>query len=84
MACKGYLSLSPLALQLKLRTGSDLEKKQAKALLPIIERHNLLIVCLMLWNAAANEILPIFLDKLIGPVGAIIISISVVLFIGGT
>ena len=81
--CKGFLSLSLLDLQLKLRTGTDLEKKQAKVLIPILERHHLLLVSLTLCFSSAYEILPIFLDKLIGPVGAVVISTSVVLFIGG-
>ena len=41
---KGLLSLDPMELQIKARSGSDKEKKQAEALLPIIANHHLLLV----------------------------------------
>jgi metal transporter CNNM len=45
-------------------------------------RHHLLLVSLLLWNAAANEILPLYLSNLVPEFVAIILSITLVLFIG--
>jgi len=79
---QGLLSLDFLELTIKLRSGTDIEKKQAAALLPIIERHHLLLVSLMLWNAAAMEILPIYLDNLVETYIAIILSVTLILIVG--
>lgn len=79
---QGLLSLDFLELTIKLRSGTDIEKKQAAALLPIIERHHLLLVSLMLMNAAAMEILPIYLDNLVETYIAIILSVTLILIVG--
>lgn len=79
---QGLLSLDFLELTIKLRSGTEIEKKQAAALLPIIERHHLLLVSLMLWNAAAMEILPIYLDNLVETYIAIILSVTMILIVG--
>lgn len=52
-------------MRIKSRSGTEEEKLQAKRVLPVIERHHLLLVALMTWNASANEALPIFLDALV-------------------
>eukprot|EP01060_Flectonema_neradi_P011651 TRINITY_DN1868_c5_g1_i1.p1 TRINITY_DN1868_c5_g1~~TRINITY_DN1868_c5_g1_i1.p1 ORF type:complete len:732 (+),score=159.31 TRINITY_DN1868_c5_g1_i1:37-2196(+) len=44
--------------------------------------HHLLLVSLLLVNSAANEVLPLFLDKLVPSWMAIIFSVSIVLFFG--
>lgn len=41
-----------------------------------------LLVTLLLWNAVAMEALPVFLDKLLTPYSAIIISVTMVLLFG--
>jgi len=47
------------------------------------EPHHLLMVTLLLMNSAANEALPIFLDKLVpSPIIAILVSVTVVLIVG--
>ena len=79
---QGLLSLDFLELTIKLRSGTEIEKKQAAALLPIIERHHLLLVSLMLWNAAAMEILPLYLDNLVETFVAIILSVTLILIVG--
>ena len=80
---QGFLSFDPMELNVKLRGGTELEQRQAKIILPAIERHHLMLVSLLLWNAAANEILPLFLDELLPPYAAIILSITLVLLVGG-
>ncbi len=48
----------------------------------VLSRPHLLLVTLLLVNAAAMEALPIFLDRLLSPVAAIILSVTAVLFFG--
>ena len=79
---QGLISLDHLELTIKARSGTELEKKWAKGVLPLVENHHLLLVSLMLWNAAANEILPIYLDVLVPTVVAIVMSVSLVLIVG--
>ena len=58
------ISLDTMEMEIKARSGTDIEKKQAAAVLPLITQHHWLLVSLLLWNAAAMEILPIYLSNL--------------------
>ena len=79
----GLLSLDPLLLLIKVRAGATpLERKQAEALLPIVNQHHLLLVTLLLLNSMANEALPLFLEVLVSPLVAVILSVTFVLFFG--
>jgi hypothetical protein len=48
----------------------------------VLKRPHLLLVTLLLVNAAAMEALPIFLDRVVSPTAAIILSVTAVLFFG--
>ncbi len=50
-------------LEVLKRSGSDSEKRHAVRIMPVIEKQHLLLVTLLLVNAAAMEALPIFIDK---------------------
>ena len=78
----GYLSIESLDLEIKIKSGTDVEKAQAKRLLPVILKHHHLLVTLLLCNAVAMEALPIFLDALMPSAYAILVSVSAVLFFG--
>ena len=78
----GYLSIDDLVLELKTSTGSEIEKNQAKKLLPILAQRHWLLCTLLLSNAAAMEALPLFLDKLMPEYLAIIVSVTLVLTFG--
>ena len=54
-------------------------KQCAARVLPLIKRHHLLLVTLLLMNATANEALPIFLDKIVSEAVAIILSVTLLL-----
>lgn len=85
LACgltQGLLSLNPLELQIKKRSGLQKEKICASKVLPLIENHHILLVSLMLFNATANEALPLFLDTLVEPYIAILLSVTIVLIFG--
>jgi metal transporter CNNM len=71
-----------MEMKIKSKSGTEEEKIQARKVLPIITRHHLLLVSLMTWNACANEALPIFLDALVPGWLAIVLSVTIVLFVG--
>eukprot|EP00953_Heterococcus_sp_UTEX-ZZ885_P009158 5426-Heterococcus_DN1.PRE.1 len=52
----GMLSIEPLECVIKMRSGNDAERQQATRILPVIERHHLLLSTLMLFNSIANEV----------------------------
>lgn len=78
----GLLSLDLMTLKIMRDGGSPKEKKQAQKILPLVERHHLLLVTLLLANAAAVESMPIFLDRVSSPVIAILVSVTAVLIFG--
>jgi metal transporter CNNM len=77
------LGMDPLMLLIKERAAeSPVEREQARTLLPIIQQHHRLLVTLLLMNAVANEALPIFLEALVPPSVAVLVSVTLVLFFG--
>lgn len=73
----GPLGLDPLLLLIKERAADDpAERLQASRLLPVVQKHHLLLVTLLLMNACANEALPLFLEKLVPPAFAVLVSQS--------
>lgn len=71
-----------MEMQIKQRSGTPQEKKYSTAVIPLIKRHHLLLVSLLLWNATASEALPIFLDELVPEWVAIVLSVTMILFVG--
>ncbi|KAG6431112.1 hypothetical protein SASPL_109187 [Salvia splendens] len=84
--CSGLtLALMPLGqveLEVLRRSGSPSEKKQAVAILPVVQKQHQLLVTLLLCNAVAMEALPLYLDKMFNPFVAIIMSVTFVLIFG--
>ncbi|KAL0476284.1 hypothetical protein AKO1_010896 [Acrasis kona] len=78
----GLLSIDKMSLKILQQAGTDKQKKYANRLVPILNRRHWLLVTLLLWNAAAMESLPLFLDKMVPEYLAIIISITLVLVFG--
>ena len=78
----GMLSIDTLALELKMRNGTDYERKAAAKLLPVISNHHLLMVSLLLANAAAMEALPIFVHMMLNELQSVIASAIAILFLG--
>ena len=75
----GLISIDPIEMEIKKIGGTDIEKKQAEKVSPLIKRHHLLLVSLLLMNSLANETLPLFLNELVPAYAAIIISVTMVL-----
>jgi len=78
----GFFSLDALNLQVLSRAGSDTERNRATKVLDVLKNHHLLLVTLLLWNAGVNEALPIFLEDVVSPVVAIVLSVTAVLLFG--
>lgn len=79
----GMLAMDPLMLLIKERAGeTEEERHMASALLPIVNQRHRLLVTLLLMNSIANEALPIFLEALVPPTVAILLSVTMVLFFG--
>ena len=78
----GYLSIDMLILEIKLLSGTQQEKIYAKKIKKVINDHHWILVTLLLCNAFACEAMPILLDKLVNDVMAIVISVTVLLFVG--
>jgi len=78
----GLMSMDTLNLNIIKNSGTESERKCASRILPLVQRHHLLLVTLLLTNAAASEALPIVLDRLVHPAVAIAMSVSLVLLFG--
>jgi ankyrin repeat/SOCS box protein 13/metal transporter CNNM len=78
----GLMSLDILNLNIIKNSGAEKDKKCAAKILPLVEKHHLLLVTLLLTNAAAAEALPVFLDRLVHPIVAVGVSVSLVLLFG--
>lgn len=78
----GLMSLGLVDLEILQRSGTPSEKKQAAAILPVVQKQHQLLVTLLLCNAVAMEALPIYLDKLFNQYVAIILSVTFVLSFG--
>jgi len=78
----GLLSLDITNLQIVIKSGDPDAQKHAKKILPLVKKHHLLLVTLLVCNAIAMETLPLFLDRVVGPLLAILISVTLVLLFG--
>ncbi len=78
----GYLSIDMLILEIKLNNGTEQEKIYANKIKKIIEDHHWILVTLLLCNAFACEAMPLLLDKLVNEMMAIVVSVTVLLFVG--
>ena len=78
----GLMAFDTTKLEIKTMIGDEIETAAAHSILPLIKQHHLLLVTLLLFNAAATEALPVFLGALVPDWVAIIISVTLVLIFG--
>lgn len=78
----GLLSLDKTSLRVLAEAGTPSARRHAKRILPLVERHHLLLVTLLLANAMAVEAMPLFLDRISNPAIALGVSVSAVLLFG--
>lgn len=65
-----------------MRSGTPQDRKHAAKIMPVVKNQHLLLCTLLIYNAAAMEALPIFLDSLVTAWGAILISVTLILLFG--
>ncbi len=65
-----------------LQCRDDKQRAYAKKVHSLVKDHHLLLVTLLIWNAASFESLPIFLDHLMPAYAAIIVSVTFILIFG--
>jgi len=78
----GYLSVDKLTMELREKTGTQLEKEYSKIILPVLSNHHWLLCTLLLMNSFAMEALPVFLDRVFSRLVAVIISVTLLLIFG--
>jgi len=78
----GLMAFDSTKLEIKKMIGAPNEVAAAKNILPLVKKHHLLLVTLLLFNACATESMPIFLGALVPDWVAIIISVTLVLLFG--
>ena len=76
------LSIDEQKLALLSKSGSPERVEMCRKLAPIIKDHHLLLVTILVANASAMEALPVFLDDLVAPWFAVVISVTFVLIFG--
>lgn len=78
----GLMGLDLLELEVLRRSGTARQKREATTVAKLLRRPHLILVTLLLCNAAALEALPLTLHRFVGEVGAILLSVTAVLLFG--
>ncbi|KAF7134734.1 hypothetical protein RHSIM_Rhsim08G0089700 [Rhododendron simsii] len=78
----GLMSMSLFDLEVLAKSGTPKDSLHASKILPVLRQQHLLLCTLLVSNAAAMEALPIFLDNLVPDLGAILISVTLILLFG--
>lgn len=76
------MGIDRLEIEVKEKTGTEIEKEQARTIRPMLAKHHILLSTLLLGNALCFEALPIFIDALIPSWLAVLLSITVILIFG--
>lgn len=79
----GIASLDEIKLQIKAQTSnSPVERKKAQTLLLFVQRKHLIISSTIIVNMVMNEALPVFLDRVVPTYMSVILSATIVVFVG--
>ena len=79
----GLMALDQTEIQIVLKTGSEDEKRDANAILPVRRHGNFLLCSLLLGNVLVNVMIPLLLDGIPGangPIAAIGSTAGIVVF----
>lgn len=76
------LSLDLNDLEILKRSHGQEGRRLAASVQPLLKKPHLLLVTLLLVNSLCMEALPLCLDRLLDPVSAIVISVTVILLFG--
>lgn len=77
----GLAAIDRLALEVDAQ-GDRHVKEMTERIFPVIDQHHWMLVTLLLCNAGAMETLPIYLDKVVPEVYAILVSVTLILIFG--
>ncbi|KAK9740399.1 hypothetical protein RND81_03G032300 [Saponaria officinalis] len=78
----GLMSLALVDLEVLIKSGRPQDRGYAAKIFPVVKNQHLLLCTLLIGNSMAMEALPIFLDKLVPPWAAILISVTLILMFG--
>ncbi|GFY86163.1 methyltransferase, putative [Actinidia rufa] len=78
----GLMSLGLVDLEVLMKSGRPQDRIHASKIFPVVKNQHLLLCTLLIGNSLAMESLPIFLDKLVPPWAAILISVTLILMFG--
>ncbi|KAF9609835.1 hypothetical protein IFM89_018777 [Coptis chinensis] len=78
----GLMSLGLVDLEVLIKSGRPQDRKHAAKIFPVVKNQHLLLCTLLIGNSLAMESLPIFLDKLLKPWAAILVSVTLILLFG--
>ncbi|KAK4746259.1 hypothetical protein SAY87_012571 [Trapa incisa] len=78
----GLMSLGLVDLEVLMKSGRLKERIYAAKIFPVVKNQHLLLCTLLVGNSLAMEALPIFLDKLVPPWAAILVSVTLILMFG--
>lgn len=76
------MSVDVMDLEILLRSGTVQQRAHAHAILPLLTDPHRLLVSLLICNSAASEALPLVLDRVVDPVTAVLLAVTVVLVFG--
>ncbi|KAK1433580.1 hypothetical protein QVD17_10492 [Tagetes erecta] len=78
----GLMSLGLVDLEVLIQSGRPRDRIHASKIFPVVKNQHLLLCTLLIGNSLAMESLPIFLDKLVPPWAAVLISVTLILMFG--
>ncbi|KAI3907403.1 hypothetical protein MKW92_003245 [Papaver armeniacum] len=78
----GLMSLSLVDLEVLIKSGRPQDRKYAAKIFPVVKNQHLLLCTLLIGNALAMESLPLFLDELVAPWAAVLLSVTLILMFG--
>ncbi|XP_043712811.1 DUF21 domain-containing protein At1g47330-like isoform X1 [Telopea speciosissima] len=78
----GLMSLGLVDLEVLSKSGRPKDRIYAEKIFPVVKRQHLLLCTLLIGNSLAMEALPIFMDALVPPWAAIVISVTLILMFG--
>ncbi|KAK2988719.1 hypothetical protein RJ640_020984 [Escallonia rubra] len=78
----GLMSLGLVDLEVLIKSGRTQDRIHAAKIFPVVKNQHLLLCTLLIGNSLAMESLPIFLDKLVPPWAAVLLSVTLILMFG--
>jgi ankyrin repeat/SOCS box protein 13/metal transporter CNNM len=78
----GTFSLNLVRLKVQARTAFEPKRSRAKRVIPLLDHSHLTLVTLLVTNTCFITVLPVLLEEIFGPLIALIISVTALLFFG--